>query len=75
MQPAPYEQVADAVSRALDNVKEEWAALELQSRGAVFDDQKKEIVETMLRGFLLGNARRTFMNQQIAHRNFGVAQV
>lgn len=56
MQPAPYEQVADAVSRALDNVKEEWAALELQSRGAVFDDQKKEIVETMLRGFLLGNA-------------------
>lgn len=56
MQPAPYEQVVDAVSRALDNVKEEWAALELQSRGAVFDDQKKEIVETMLRGFLLGNA-------------------
>lgn len=56
MQPAPYEQVADAVSRALDNVKEERAALELQSRGAVFDDQKKEIVETMLRGFLLGNA-------------------
>ena len=56
MQPAPYEQVTDAVSRALDNVKEEWAALELQSRGAVFDDQKKEIVETMLRGFLLGNA-------------------
>lgn len=56
MQPAPYEQVADAVSRGLDNVKEEWAALELQSRGAVFDDQKKEIVETMLRGFLLGNA-------------------
>ena len=56
MQPAPYEQVADAVSRALDNVKEEWAALELQSRGAIFDDQKKEIVETMLRGFLLGNA-------------------
>ena len=56
MQPAPYEQVADAVSRALDNVKEEWAALELQSRGAVFDDQKKEIVETILRGFLLGNA-------------------
>lgn len=56
MQPAPYEQVADAVSRALDNVKEERVALELQSRGAVFDDQKKEIVETMLRGFLLGNA-------------------
>lgn len=56
MQPAPYEQVADAVSRALENVKEERAALELQSRGAVFDDQKKEIVETMLRGFLLGNA-------------------
>lgn len=56
MQPAPYEQVTDAVSRALDNVKEEWAALELQSRGAVFDDKKKEIVETMLRGFLLGNA-------------------
>lgn len=56
MQPAPYEQVTDAVSRALDNVKEEWAALELQSRGAVFDDQKKEIVETMLRGFLSGNA-------------------
>lgn len=56
MQPAPYEQVVDAVSRALDNVKEEWAALKLQSRGAVFDDQKKEIVETMLRGFLLGNA-------------------
>ena len=45
MQPAPYEQVADAVSRALENVKEERAALELQSRGAVFDDQKKEIVE------------------------------
>lgn len=56
MQPAPYEQVADAVSRALENVKEERAALELQSRGAVFDDQKKEIVETMLRGFLSGNA-------------------
>lgn len=56
MQPAPYEQVADAVSRALEDVKEERAALELQSRGAVFDDQKKEIVETMLRGFLLGNA-------------------
>ena len=56
MQPAPYEQVADAVSRALENVKEERAALELQSRGAVFDDQKKEIVETMLRGFLLSNA-------------------
>lgn len=56
MQPAPYEQVANAVSRALENVKEERAALELQSRGAVFDDQKKEIVETMLRGFLLGNA-------------------
>lgn len=56
MQPAPYEQVADAVSRALENVKEERAALELQSRGAVFDDQKKEVVETMLRGFLLGNA-------------------
>ena len=34
---APYEQVADAVSRALENVKEERAALELQSRGAVFD--------------------------------------
>lgn len=34
MQPAPYEQVADAVSRALDNVKEEWAALEAR-RGAV----------------------------------------
>lgn len=32
MQPAPYEQVADAVSRALENVKEERAALELQSR-------------------------------------------
>lgn len=44
------------MSRALENVKEERAALELQSRGAVFDDQKKEIVETMLRGFLLGNA-------------------
>lgn len=58
MQPAPYEQVANAVSRALENVKEERAALELQSRGAVFDDQKKEIVETMLRGFLLGNAPR-----------------
>lgn len=28
MQPAPYEQVADAVSRALENVKEERAALE-----------------------------------------------
>lgn len=27
-----------------------------QEQGAVFDDQKKEIVETMLRGFLLGNA-------------------
>lgn len=31
MQPAPYEQVADAVSRALDNVKEEWAALQVLS--------------------------------------------
>lgn len=44
------------LNSAAPNVKEEWAALELQSRGAVFDDQKKEIVETMLRGFLLGNA-------------------
>ena len=29
MQPAPYEQVADAVSRALEDVKEERAALEM----------------------------------------------
>ena len=56
MQPAPYDQVVETVSRALEDVKSERAALELQSRGAVFDDQKKEIVETMLRGFLLGNA-------------------
>lgn len=56
MQPAPYEQVQDAVSRALDNVKEERVALSCRAGGAVFDDQKKEIVETMLRGFPLGNA-------------------
>lgn len=56
MQPAPYDQVVETVRRALEDVRSERVALELQNRGAVFDDQKKEIVETMLRGFLLGNA-------------------
>lgn len=56
MQPAPYDQVVETVKRAIEDVQSEQAALELQSRGAAFEDQRKEIVETMLRSFLLGNA-------------------
>ena len=56
MQPAPYDQVIRTVERALEDVQSERAARELQDRGAAFEDQRKEIVETMLRSFLLGNA-------------------
>lgn len=56
MQPAPYEQVIRTVARAVEEIRAEKMALELQNRGAAFDEQKKEIMRTMLLSFLNGSA-------------------
>lgn len=56
MQPAPYGQVVETVERALREVRDERASQELQTRGALFDRQKKEIAATLLRDVLTGAA-------------------
>lgn len=56
MQPAPYEQVIQVVVRAVEEIRSERMALELQNRGAAFDEQKKEIVRAMLLAVLNGSA-------------------
>lgn len=57
MQPAPYEQVVEAVKRAIKDARAEQASKALQDRGAVLDQKKQEIASTLLRDFLMGTAK------------------
>lgn len=57
MQPAPYEQVVEAVERALEEVQAERASKALQDKGAVLNQKKQEIAGNLLRDFLAGAAR------------------
>lgn len=56
MQPAPYAQVIETVRRAVQDVHMEYAAQELQDRGALFDGQQKVIADNLLRSCLAGTA-------------------
>lgn len=56
VQPAPYAQVIEAVRKAVQDVRMEKAAQELQDRGALFDVQQKVIADNLLRSCLTGTA-------------------
>lgn len=55
MQPAPYAEVIQTVERAAEDVRSEQAARELQTRGALMDEQKDALYQTIMRSFLMGS--------------------